>query len=309
MRLVVVFLTVGIAFSGCLQQRDKNGKILDTPTAGKISVAIDESLKPLLEAELDTFHGAYTYAKINARFVSEAEAMNLLLMDSVRVAVVTRKLNKEEMSVFDQVKIIPDQIKVARDGIAVILNRSNRDSIFQFSQFQDIVSGKVSSWKQINKKSNLENIEVILDNPTSGIVRFLKDSVQQYEKLPSNFYGVNSNQAVIDYVAKKPNAIGLIGACWISDRDDITVNKFLSTIRVARIGKKDKPVQPYQAYVADGKYPLLRDVYMISREARMGLGSGFIAFVAGDKGQRIVLKSGMVPATMPVRLVEIHRNE
>jgi phosphate transport system substrate-binding protein len=51
---------------------------------------------------------------------------------------------------------------------------------------------------------------------------------------------------------------------------------------------------------------LYRTVYIISREARAGLGSGFTAFVAGDKGQRIILKSGLVPATAPIRIVEIN---
>jgi phosphate transport system substrate-binding protein len=45
---------------------------------------------------------------------------------------------------------------------------------------------------------------------------------------------------------------------------------------------------------------------MVSREARAGLASGFIAFVAGEKGQRVVLKAGLVPATMPVRIVEVN---
>jgi phosphate transport system substrate-binding protein len=43
---------------------------------------------------------------------------------------------------------------------------------------------------------------------------------------------------------------------------------------------------------------------MISRETFDGLGSGFIRYVAGNKGQLIVLKAGLVPYTMPVRMVE-----
>ncbi len=58
--------------------------------------------------------------------------------------------------------------------------------------------------------------------------------------------------------------------------------------------------------MAQGKYPLIRDVVMIGREARSGLASGFMAFVASDKGQRIVLKSGLVPATMPIRIIEVN---
>ncbi len=116
---------------------------------------------------------------------------------------------------------------------------------------------------------------------------------------------MNSNKAVVDYVSQKPNAIGLIGVSWISDRDDSTAIQFLKSIRVASVSRDDEAVQPYQAYIANRQYPLCRDVFVISREARTGLGTGFTAFVAGDKGQRIVLKSGMVPATMPVRIVSV----
>src|SRR5262245_32097920 len=123
---VLLFLATGLAclVAGCLE-RDKNGKLLDNATSGSIRIAIDESLKPLLDAELDTFEGSYTYASIDPIYGSESTAIDLLLKDSVRLAVVTRKLNKEEMAVFDQIKLIPTQIKVANDGVAVILNRSN----------------------------------------------------------------------------------------------------------------------------------------------------------------------------------------
>jgi phosphate transport system substrate-binding protein len=85
----------------------------------------------------------------------------------------------------------------------------------------------------------------------------------------------------------------------------------LKKIKVVAVGHKNNPTepdtyyQPFQGYLAAGTYPLRRDLYIVSREARAGLGTGFASFVAGDKGQRIFLKSGLVPATMPVRLVNI----
>jgi len=51
------------------------------------------------------------------------------------------------------------------------------------------------------------------------------------------------------------------------------------------------------------RYPLQRNIYVISREARTGLGSGFASFVAGQKGQLIFYKSGLLPAKMQVRIV------
>ena len=282
---------------------------MDNPTSGAIKIAVDESLRPLLETEVDTFLGTYHYASIEATYTSEADAVDALLKDSVRLAIITRRLTKEEADVFVQQQIIPHQTKIAKDGVALILHRDNPDSVIQFNQFQAIVEGKITQWKQLNPQSKLSSLEVVFDHPQSGIIRFLNDSVLRVAKLPQDFYGVNNNKAVVDYVSKKPNALGLIGVSWIGDRDDSSTNQFLKTIRVARIGRSGEAVQPYQAYLADGQYPLRRDVFIISREARAGLGSGFTAFVAGDKGQRIVLKSGMVPATMPIRIVVINKNK
>jgi phosphate transport system substrate-binding protein len=146
----------------------------------------------------------------------------------------------------------------------------------------------------------------VFDHPGSGIIRFLKDSLIASDTLPLYCFAVKGNAAVVDYVSKKPQAIGLIDVSWISDRDDSTTNSFLNSIRVVGISTDSTFYQPYQAYIATRKYPLLRNVIMISREARAGLASGFMAFVASDKGQRIVLKSGLVPATMPIRIVEIN---
>lgn len=65
--------------------------------------------------------------------------------------------------------------------------------------------------------------------------------------------------------------------------------------------------QPYQAYIALKFYPFYREVYLISREGRNGIGSGFITFVASDRGQRIFLRAGLVPSKAPVRLVELNK--
>jgi phosphate transport system substrate-binding protein len=63
--------------------------------------------------------------------------------------------------------------------------------------------------------------------------------------------------------------------------------------------------RPDQGWIYDKSYPFVREVYMITRETFKGLGAGFIQWATAEQGQRIVLKSGLVPATMPIRLVQI----
>jgi len=52
---------------------------------------------------------------------------------------------------------------------------------------------------------------------------------------------------------------------------------------------------------------LSRDIYIINAEPRNGLVTGFSSFVASDKGQRIILKSGILPAIAPTRVVSVRK--
>ena len=62
---------------------------------------------------------------------------------------------------------------------------------------------------------------------------------------------------------------------------------------------------PTQNNIAEGKYPLARDLYIINGQGYSGLGMGFASFVAGDIGQRIILKSGLLPVRVPGRKIII----
>ena len=293
---------------GSCADRDKKGQLLDTPTSGSIKIAVDESLKPLLQAEVDAFEATYNLAHIKVDYTSEQKAIQDLLHDSVRLAIVTRKLYPIERKKLDSLKIVGAQVVIAKEAIALIVNKENPDSLIRWDQLEEILQGKASQWKQLYPNSKLGDLQVVFDHPQSGIIRYITDTLH-LSKLPQNCFAAATNEAVVDHVSKTKNAIGLIGLSWISDTDDPAANKFLKTITVMGISKDDDYLKPYKAYIALKKYPLSRQVVMISRETRTGLGSGFISYAASDKGQKIVLKAGLVPAKAPVRLVEINRKQ
>jgi len=304
----VVLSLMLLAILGSCADRDKKGQLLDTPTSGTIKIAVDESLKPLLQAEVEGFEATYTTAHIKTDYTSEQKAIQDLLTDSVRLAIVTRKLYPFELQKLDSLKITATQFVVAKEAIALIVNKDNLDSLIEWNQLEEVLQGKITQWKQLYSNSKLGDLQIVFDHPQSGIIRYLTDTLH-LKSLPKNCFAASTNQAVVDYVSKTKNAIGLIGLSWISDTDDPAANKFLETITVMGISKDEDYLKPYKAYIALKKYPLSRQVVMISREARTGLGSGFISYAASDKGQKIVLKAGLVPAKAPVRLVEINRKQ
>lgn len=284
----------------------------DTPTSGTISIGVDETFEPILKSQVDTFQKLYPNARIQALYQPEQNVIQSFLADSVRLAVISRDLTSQERGVLERLKLSPRSIRVGVDGVAVIVHPSNPDSLLTMPQLRGIFTGQQKQWAQVNSKNKSGDITVVFDNNNSSTARFVQDSVTRGVALAKGAFASKSNPALIEYVATHPNAIGVIGVNWISDRDDAAVQKFRKRIRVVGVSSKatnsgpDDYVQPYQAYLAQKKYPLRRELYVISREARAGLGTGFASFVAGNKGQLIMLKSGLMPATGQVRLIEVN---
>jgi len=295
----VIFLAVTIfILYGCNRGESPS----DTPTTGNLTISVDQTYKPLIDSEVSTFENLYNYAKVNVQYKPEAEAFDDLMNDSIRVIIVSRKLNSEEIKQFQKWEIVPKVTKIAYDAVALIGSKDLKDTVFTIDKIRSLLSGE----KII---PSLRKTKIVFDSNNSSTIRFLSDKTG-VKKFSTNCFALNSNDAVLDYISKGSNSIGIIGVNWISDQDDSTNQNFLKTVKVLEISSDEnsEPLKPYQAYIAQKTYPLYREVYIISKEAYTGLGTGFTAFLASERGQRIVLKFGLVPATMPVRLVEL-KNE
>jgi phosphate transport system substrate-binding protein len=302
-RLCFFALSITLLLSSCGGK--KSGS---KPTAGRLRIAADEALKPIVEAEIDAFMALNTKAQIDVFYVSEEQAIDTLLKDSVQLIFITRRLVEDEHAILKANTRKGRETMMAKGGIALIVHPDNPDTLLTIDNLKDILSGKISNWNQLSKRASLP-LNVVFDQPNSGMIKYLGDSLLPLPKLPPNCFAVDSNSAVVDYVTKHPEALGLIDVSWISDEDDATTNVFRHSIKVVGMAKTayEDFSKPYQAYISLGKYPLKRDLYMITTETHTGLATGFSRFVASDTGQRIILKSGLVPATMPVRIVETKR--
>jgi len=307
--LPVFFIICGILLlAGCgggIKSTDT-----DTPTTGKFKIGIDDSYSLLIDAELYTFQSLYPYSRIDTLCRTEADIFNAFMKDSVSLMVVNRKLTKDEETRLNAQQIYPKTTKVAYDAVAFIINRENPDTTLFFDQVKNIFEGKIKSWKEINPKSKLNDVKIVFDNYKSCNTRYFREKFN-LSKLPDVCFAESNNKEVINFVEKNKGAIGVVSVNWVSDKNDTVSHSFLNRVKVVAIsppGSTDLHGEfytPHPAYIAEGTYPFTREVYCINRQAYVGLAYGISAFIAGEKGQLIVLHSGMVPASMPVRLIEV----
>ena len=283
----------------------------DTLTSGEATIAADECLEPIIKEEIAVFTGLNLDANITPVFAPEQEIFNFLMNDSIRLIVAARDISETEKQHLKNLKRYPRSQKIAIDGIALIINIENQDSLLSVNDLQKMITGEIQDWN-FNSSSHkgTRPITIVFDHQNSSTLRFINDSISKGKVINSNAVAAKSNQEVIAYVAKHPNAMGVIGVNWISNPNDSTKLSFDNTIRVVSLSRETLPTEensykPFPAYLATGDYPLRRDIFAIISDVRGGLPAGFVSFLAGDSGQRIILKAGLVPATRPTRLINL----
>ena len=304
----IKFLSIFFVITLFSCQNKVKDKFTDTYTAGVIPIAVDINFQPIIQEELDVFEAIYPKAGVVPTYTNEGDAINLLLKDSVRLVIATRPLSVNEEASLKSKKFSPHSYKLATDGVALIVNNRNPDSLISVSQIRNILTGQITNWKEIYPKSKLGKIQVVFDNQNSSTVRYAIDSICDGQPLSSKLYAQKTNLEVIDLVSKTPNSIGVIGVNWLGNHKDTTNLSFKNNVRVMAVSSEsvatvENSYKPYQAYLFYGYYPLTRNVFIILNDPRSSLPSGLTTFLTSDRGQRIILKSGLVPATQPVRIV------
>jgi phosphate transport system substrate-binding protein len=306
MKRWALFLTVIVCFSmGCANQSASSGEEIDTPVSGKINVSVDETLTPIALAEADIFQHHYEKVHLTIRERSEYDCIQDLYNDSSKVIMVGRQLSEKEMSAFKSMNYVPLQTQICTDAIALIVNPRNRDTALTYEQVLGILKGTITNWSQISSKRS-GDISIVFDNPNSGTVSYLLKK-SGLKEMPKNAYSLKSNLEAVNYVSTNENALGVIGWSWISDSDDPVTHEYLKKTRLVSIARAGEKVfyKPYQLNLVEGKYPLSRAVYMIQRERRAGLATGFTTFIYGEIGQTILLKAGLLPANQQERNMEM----
>lgn len=306
--IFIAIIFVVLSFFSC--SREKKDKYTDTLTEGVISVAVDETFAPILQDEIAVFESVFPKAGIVPVFTTEGNAIELLLKDSVRMAITTRALSDKELKSLQARKFQPRLYRLASDAIALVVNKSNTDTLITVDQLRQILLGKVTNWNQIYPNSSLGKIVTVFDNANSSTVRYAIDSVCGGQPLATNLNAQSTNREVLEYVAKTPQAIGIVGVNWLANKVDTTNLSFNDIVKVMSVSNEtvatiEGSYKPFQAYMFYDSYPLTRNIFIILNDPRSSLPTGFTSFLTSQRGQRIILKSGLLPATQPLRVVHV----
>lgn len=292
-KYLVLLLFISI-FVGCKKNEAKQAEE-ETILKGKASIYVDESVLPIVEDQVMVFESKYE-AKFDLKPKSEAEVLNSLFKGEAKIAVLARNLSKEELKVFEQKRIVPKITKFAVDGIAFVSNKASNDTLIALSDVLGFIKGE--------RSSRIKGL--VFDNPNSSSVSFM-DSIAGMKALSGkDVFSMKTNNDVLKFVAGNDGMIGVVGVNWLSQPMP-QMKTIIDNLHILSVKGLQKTgyFSPSQNDFAEGNYPLLRGVYIVNCQGKSGLGMGFASFAAGDIGQRIVLKSGLLPNKVPTRRINV----
>lgn len=290
----IVWVSIWTLFLGACN----NAPTKDTQgiLTGRAKVLVDETVAPIIEDQIDVFESSYTNAELTMVAKPENEVFSALLRDSAQLAITTRELTEKETEFFKSKTIYPRTVRFATDAIAVIANKSNPDSTISVDEIIQIMEGQpVAKVKAL-----------VFDNANSSTVTYFR-KLAGVDKLPDRgVYALKGNKEILKYVNENPQSIGVLGINWIMQPQSALVS-YVENIKVLGVkNQQGKPgddgyYKPTQSNLALNLYPFTRSLYSINVQGKEAVGMGFSSFLHGERGQRLILKSGLLPDSIPPR--------
>lgn len=294
------FVFLIILSTSCKKNDSDVIAVKETAVAGSTTILVDETIFPIIEDVAILFEDQYTRTKINLVSKSETEILNTINNKKGQIAILAKDLDSTEISYFNKTKkVYPKITEFGVDAIAFISNKNRQDSTLVLSEVVRLLKGE----------ANPKIKSLVFDNPNSSTVRTLKTLAGITDLPKQNIFAMNSNKEVVKYVTENEGAIGILGINWLlqptPDLEAYTDKVKVLGVENVKINAKYKFVKPNQSNIADGSYPVTRKLYMLNFQGTTGLGMGFASYLAGQQGQRIILKSGLVPTHFPTRQIAV----
>ncbi len=309
LRYVLAMLVIVASAISCSQNRNTGKEKADSSQAGastndiltgELSVIVDEAVLPIMLEQVEVFKTSYVNANIKLIPLPEREAINALIKGQADIAILSRLLTNEENAGFSSRKITPRTFPAFYDGVVFFNNLNATDTSINIPTLSSLLKGDANSGKRL-----------VFDNVNSSTLRRVKEIVKLDKVSGQSVKGMKTSKEVVEEVLADANSIGVMSYGQYLD----CVSQFgeenkirILSLQSLRDGKNPGFFKPSQTTFATDEYALKTEFHVLNYQPNLGLGIGFSAFLTGDRGQRIVLKYGLLPVTMPGREIIIRED-
>ncbi len=199
------------------------------------------------------------------------------------IAASSRPMKKSEIDGARSRGSIANEIPVALDGLAIVVNSANGVRSLSMEQLRRIYVGQVTNWNQVGG-SNMP-IVVFSRDSNSGTYGFFQANVLKNQNWGKGVRFMPSTSEEAREVARTPGGIAYGGVAYFQGN---------TKIKIVPISPKEgeAAIAPTEENVRSKKYPIWRYLYYYTNGKPKGETKAFIDWCLSAEGQRIVEEVG-----------------
>ncbi|MBN2502527.1 MAG: phosphate ABC transporter substrate-binding protein [Anaerolineales bacterium] len=213
-----------------------------------------------------------------------------LINNTVDIANASRQIKTEEIEKALENGSEPNEIVIARDAIAVIVNPENPVDRLTLQQVSDIYSGKIEYWSEVGGEDR-PIVRLSRETNSGTHVYFLEEVLRLGDPDNQTLFTPNtlllpSSEGITAEVRQNPNAIGYDGLGYITEEEKV--------LAIAR-NTDSEYIYPSVETVNNEQYPIARDLYMYTNGEPQGDIQTYLEWILSSEAQKIVAELGFVP--------------
>ncbi len=213
--------------------------------------------------------------------------ISAIMEGTTDIAMSSRRIKFGEKMKLKQNSTEVNEVIVAYDALAVIVNPSNPVNNLTREELEAIFRGKITNWEEVGGPD--AKIIVYSRETSSGTYEFFKESVLENKNYTNNILSMPATGAIIQSIRQTKGAIGYVGMAYL--------NPFVKAINVSYDGGKNY-VHPSIENARAKKYPIVRPLYYYYNKKDEEKVRPYIQFITSEKAENISLELGFIPATL-----------
>ncbi|MDD5986644.1 MAG: phosphate ABC transporter substrate-binding protein [Eubacteriales bacterium] len=241
-----------------------------------VTIAGSTSVQPLSEVLGEKYSKKHSDVKIDVQGGGSGEAVKSLKEGICQIGALSRDLEAEEKS------DVGKQYTIAKDGVAIVVNKDVNIDDITLDQLKDIYTGKITNWKDVGGDD--ADIAVVSREEGSGtrgafteITGVTKDDKDNTTK---DALVQSSTGAVVKTVKSTPNSIGYVSLEAVDN-----------SVKAVKVEGVDASADT----VLDGTYKISRPFIYVVGDKVDNATQDYIDYVMSDEGQKEVEKAGFIP--------------
>lgn len=258
---LLLMLSAVMAFTAACGGEEGTSANGDNSEALEGSVVIDGSgtVYPFMARMAENYMGEQENVSVEvSRSGTSAGFKKFLAEDGTDFNDASRQIKDEEKASAEDLGIDVQEMKVALDGITIVINKEN-EWAKELTQ-QEVVdiflaSAGKKKWSDVRPDFPDEEIQTYGPNENHGTYEFMFENILEEQDLPENINLQQDYSTLVDLVSKDKNAIGFFGYGYYDSNKD--------KLSAVKVDFGNGPVEPsLDTIKEDGDYaPFTRPVF------------------------------------------------